>query len=181
MFRSHGMVREATDEALKNKYKKKYSDLNPDFIFSAPAYNMRSTEINAVLALNQLPKLDKNNMRRKENLEIFLKDLDADKYFTSFNQTGNSNYAFTLLLKKPDFALRDRVEKALKEHNIEFRRVMPGGGNQLMQPYARKLFGEAYKKYPNTNHVHHFGWYIGNYPDLDKARIPGLCKLLNSL
>lgn len=181
MFRSHGMVRESTDDNLKNEYKKKYRDLNPDFIFSAPAYNMRSTEINAVMALNQLKKLDKNNKIRSENLRIFLKNLDAKKYVTSFDQAGNSNYAFTLLLKNKDIDLRDKVEKTLKEHSIEFRRGMSGGGNQLMQPYLRRLFGNEYQNYPNANHVHHFGWYIGNYPDLEKKKILHLCKVLNAL
>ncbi len=180
-FRSHGMVRESTDDNLKNEYKKKYSDLNPDFIFSAPAYNMRSTEINAVIALNQLKKLDKNNKARIRNLKIFLRNLDGKKYFTDFNQAGNSNYAFTLLLKNKDFDMRDAVEKALREHAIEFRRGMSGGGNQLMQPYLRRLFGNEHQNYPNANHVHHFGWYIGNYPDLDTDDIPRLCKILNAL
>jgi CDP-6-deoxy-D-xylo-4-hexulose-3-dehydrase len=181
MFRSHGMVRESTDDRIKNAYSKKYSDLNPDFIFSAPAYNMRSTEINAVIALNQLKRLDKNNKIRSQNLKIFLKNLDTKKYVTDFNQIGNSNYAFTLLLQNKNFKKRDSVEKALRENNIEFRRGMSGGGNQLMQPYLRGLFGEEHKNYPNANHVHHFGWYIGNYPDLEKSKIPRLCKILNAL
>ncbi len=181
MFRSHGMVRESTDDRLKSDYKKKYGDLNPDFIFSAPAYNMRSNEIHAVMALNQLKKLDKNNKIRAKNLRIFLKNLDRKKYFTDFNQDGNSNYAFTLLLKGTDLDKRDAVERTLRENGIEFRRGMSGGGNQLMQPYLRRLFGNEYKNYPNANHVHHFGWYIGNYPDLSAAKIPRLCKILNAL
>lgn len=181
MFRSHGMVRESTNEKIKKDYAKKYKDLNTDFIFSSPAYNMRNGEINAVMALNQLKRLDKNNKTRKDNLKIFLKNLDSKKYFTNFNQTGNSNYAFTLLLNNPDFKKRDLIEKTLKENGVEFRRGMSGGGNQLMQPYLRKLFGDEYLNYPNTNHVHHFGWYIGNYPDLNKDLIPKLCKILNSI
>lgn len=181
MFRSHGMVRESTDETIRNEYREKYGDLNPDFIFSAPAYNMRNTEINAVMALNQLKKLDKHNNVRARNLKTFLGKLDAEKYFTDFNQIGNSNYALTLLLRNKDFAMRDSVEEALRKNGIEFRRGMSGGGNQLMQPYARRLFGTEYKLYPNANHVHHFGWYIGNYPDLEKNRIVHLCTILNSL
>lgn len=181
MFRSHGMVRDSTDESIQKKYMQKYSDLNPDFIFSAPAYNMRSTEINAVIALNQLKRLDKNNRIRSQNLKSFLKNLNENKYFTNFNQIGNSNYAFTLLLKNKDFKMRDAVEKILRENNIEFRRGMSGGGNQLMQPYLRRLFGDEYQNYPNANRVHHFGWYIGNYPDLKKNNITRLCKILNSV
>lgn len=181
MFRSHGMVRESTDERIKDAHRKKYPDLNPDFIFSAPAYNMRSTEINAVIALNQLKRLDKNNIVRSRNLKLFLKNLDGKKYFTNFDQTGNSNYAFTLLLKNRNFNLRDKVEQTLKAQNVEIRRGMSGGGNQLMQPYLRRLYGNAYTKFPNANHVHHFGWYIGNYPDLKKENILYLCEILNAL
>jgi len=181
MFRSHGMVRECTNEEIRGDYIKKYNDLNPDFIFCAPAHNMRSTEINAVLGLSQLKKLNKNNKIRRDNLRIFLKNLNRKKYFTDFDQTGNSNYAFTLLLKNKDFEMRDRVEEKLREENIEFRRGMSGGGNQLMQPYLKKLFSNEYLNYPNANYVHHFGWYIGNYPDLEKDKILYLCKILNSL
>src|SRR4029077_17164484 len=49
MLRSHGMVREATSSGVKDKFQQKHPDLNPDFIFAYPAYNMRSTELNAVL------------------------------------------------------------------------------------------------------------------------------------
>ena len=34
MFRSHGMVREATDEKLRSKYALTYPSLNPDCIFA---------------------------------------------------------------------------------------------------------------------------------------------------
>jgi len=38
MLRSHGMVREAEDSAIKEKYIKENPDLSPDFIFAFPAY-----------------------------------------------------------------------------------------------------------------------------------------------
>ncbi len=61
MLRSHGMVRESDSEELKNKYKKDHVDLNPDFIFAFPGYNLRNTEIGAVIGRNQLKRLDENN------------------------------------------------------------------------------------------------------------------------
>lgn len=75
MGRSHGMVREGTDENLKQEYKTKYPDLNPDFIFVFPAYNMRNTEIGAVLGRNQLKRLDENNIKRNKNFKLFLANL----------------------------------------------------------------------------------------------------------
>lgn len=180
-FRSHAMLREIDDEQTKEQIIKENPSLNKDFIFIASAYNMRSTELNAVMALNQLKRLDENNIIRKQNLNIFLDNLDGKKYYIEFNREGNSNYAFTLLLRMPDFEFRDKVENTLKENGIEFRRGMSGGGNQLRQPYLKKIFLNEYEKYPICDHIHHFGWYIGNYPELEKEKIYNLCKILNNI
>lgn len=181
LFRSHGMVREASQPATKAGYHAQYPDLNPDFIFAYPAYNVRGTELNAVLGRNQLKRLDENNAVRTRNLKRFLGGLDPTKFQTDFAVDGSSNYALTLILRRPDRALAQRVERALKAHGVECRRGTAGGGNQLRQPYARRLFGEECQKYPFSNHVHFFGWYIGNYPDLDPRQIDALCELLNGV
>jgi CDP-4-dehydro-6-deoxyglucose reductase, E1 len=181
MMRSHGMVRESQSDAVKDDYKRRHPDLNPDFIFAFPAYNFRSTEINAVIGRSQLPRLDGNNARRTENLHVFLDNLDRSRFRTDFKREGSSNYAFTLVLKEPDDVLRDRVEHTLRNQGVEFRRGTSGGGNQLRQPYLRRLFGDEYRNYPKVDHVHFFGWYIGNYPTLDADRVRRLCTLLNGL
>jgi CDP-6-deoxy-D-xylo-4-hexulose-3-dehydrase len=181
MMRSHGMVRESKDEALKARYKSGFPDLNPDFIFAFPAYNVRSTEINAVLGRSQLKRLDANNEKRRRNLNCFLDHLDPEKYFTGFDREGSCNYALTLVLREADQALWNRIEKTLRERKIEFRRGASGGGNQLRQPFLRRLFGDKFKHYPRVDHVHFFGAYIGNYPDLETGRIQALCGLLNAI
>jgi CDP-4-dehydro-6-deoxyglucose reductase, E1 len=182
MLRSHGMVRESNSQALRSNYVKNYPDLNPDFIFAFPAYNVRSSEINAVIGRSQLKRLDANNKIRTENLHLFLRHLDPNKYQTDFETEGSCNYAFTLVLKRPDPALCQNVMSALREHGVEFRRGTSGGGNQLRQPYLRKLFGETdFSKYPMVDHVHFYGFYIGNYPELEKEKILDLCSILNQL
>lgn len=182
MFRSHGMVREADSNQLKDSYLKKHPDLNPDFIFAYPAYNMRPTEISAVIGLSQLKRLDKNNKIRTKNLKIFLSNLNPNIYQTDFETEGSCNYAFTLILKRPDPVFAKKVMKTLKSYGVEFRRGTSGGGNQLRQPYLKKIVGqEEYKKYPNVEHVHFYGFYIGNYPTLEKEKILKLCYILNHL
>ncbi|HXG51082.1 MAG TPA: DegT/DnrJ/EryC1/StrS aminotransferase family protein [candidate division Zixibacteria bacterium] len=181
MLRSHGMTREVKSEALRRRYAEDHPDLNPDFIFAFPAYNVRSTEINAVIGRSQLRRLDARNRVRTENLNCFLEQLDPGKYRTDFDTTGSCNYALTLVLREPDPALRDRVVRTLREHGVEFRRGTSGGGNQLRQPYLRKLFGDAYRNYPAVDHVHFYGFYIGNYPELPREKISRLCSMLNRL
>ncbi len=182
MLRSHGMVREARLPETRDRYRQAHPDLNPDFIFAFPAYNVRSTELNAVIGLSQLGRLDENNRLRTRNLNLFLAKLDSQKYWTDFEVEGASNYAFTLVLRNPDIALRDRVESTLRAAKVEFRRGTSGGGNQLRQPYLRRRFPLTKPEdFPRIDHVHFFGWYIGNYPSLDPARIDKLCALLNPL
>jgi CDP-6-deoxy-D-xylo-4-hexulose-3-dehydrase len=182
MLRSHGMVRECSSRESRQPYLERHPDLNPDFIFAFPAYNVRSTEINAVIGRSQLKRLDANNRARSANLEVFLAYLDPDLYQTDFDTDGSSNYAFTLVMKHPDDGLRDRVMDALRRHGVEFRRGTAGGGNQLRQPYLRRRFGEDYcRNFPHVEHVHFYGFYIGNYPTLQRDAIVRLCDLLNSL
>ena len=182
MFRSHGMVRESTSDNLKQSYYKKYPDLNPDFIFAFPAFNVRSTEISAVIGRSQIKRLDGNNKIRSKNFRIFLENLDSGKFRTDFEVEGNSNYAFILILKSPDTQFAEKVMSVLRQNGIEFRRGTSGGGNQLRQPYLKKIIGEdEYKKYPQADHVHFYGFYIGNYPTLEKEKILKLCSILNSL
>ena len=51
------------------------------------------------------------------------------------------------------------------------------GGNQLRQPYLKRFMkSKSFKEFSNTEHVHHFGYYIGNYPDLSKSKIVKLVK-----
>jgi CDP-6-deoxy-D-xylo-4-hexulose-3-dehydrase len=182
MLRSHGMVREAESAEFKKSYAEKHADLNADFIFAFPAYNVRSTEINAVIGRSQLKRLDENNRARTENFKLFLDTLDPQKYQTEFVTEGSCNYAFTLVLKHADGVLRDNVMKALRQARVEFRRGTSGGGNQLRQPYLKRLLGEQeFENYPNVNHVHFHGFYIGNFPGLQREKILALTKMLNAL
>ena len=179
--RSHGMVRESRDEVFRSRYTAEFPDLNPAFIFAFPAHNMRGTEVNAVLGRNQLPRLDANNATRTRNLLRFLNGLDPAKFRTDFAVEGSSNYAFTLVLREPDEALRDRCMEAMTKAGVEFRRGPSGGGNQLRQPYLRRLLGDEFKNYLQVDHIHFFGFYIGNYPDLEPDKIDALCNVLNVL
>jgi CDP-4-dehydro-6-deoxyglucose reductase, E1 len=182
MYRSHGMVRESTDDNLKNLYVSENPELNPEFIFAYPAFNMRSNEIPAVIGRNQLKRLDNNNAKRVRNFNLFLKNLDPEKYRTDFELEGSSNYAFNLVLKNPDPIFCKKIMRQLKECGVEFRRGSAGGGNQLRQPYLKGIIpDEEYKNYPEVEHIHFYGFYIGNYPDLQEEKICKLCEILNGI
>jgi CDP-6-deoxy-D-xylo-4-hexulose-3-dehydrase len=182
ILRSHGMVRESQSQQTKNYYSSNFSDLNPDFIFAFPSHNMRSTELNGLLGLEQLKRLDENNQLRTRNFKKFLSVIDPEIFQTDFRIDGSSNYAFTLILNKADLTRRNLVESRLLEAGIEFRRGLSGGGNQLRQPYLRKLAGiQAPESVPVADHVHHYAWYVGNYPELTLDQIDHLGSVLTNI
>jgi CDP-6-deoxy-D-xylo-4-hexulose-3-dehydrase len=177
-LRSHGMTREMTSDSMKISIAMDNPDLNPDFIFLRPAHNFRSTEINAVIGLSQLKKLDNKNQERRENFDIFISNLDPEKYHIALNTEGNCNYAFIVILKDADFTKRNEVERKLRNNGIEFRRGLSGGGNQMRQPFFKSIYND-FSNFPNIEHLHNFSWYIGNYPGLEKEKITKLLEVLN--
>ena len=182
MFRSHGMTREANDIEFREGFQNDYPELNPDFIFAFPAYNTRNNEIGGVLGRSQLKRLDQIIKSRSLNLERFLNQIDSKRYRTNFKLDGSSNYAFNLILKEPNDTLSKNLQTRMRENGIEFRRGSAGGGNQLRQPYLQSFIPKNYhQQFPEVEHVHFYGYYIGNFPDLRSGEIDEICEIINSV
>ena len=178
-FRSHGMTRELSEE-LQEKYKKDYPEVNPLFTFAVPGYNFRSTELNAVLGLEQIQRLDYNIEKRKENFKVWLDCLDPTIYYTAFKEEGNSNFSLPLIIQDSNKELFEKVCVLLNDDDVEYRIGTAGGGNQARQPYLEKYEFRTHDL-TNVNYIHEYGLYVGNHPELDKDGIISLCDKLNSL
>ena len=179
MFRSHGMIRECNEEY---RTKLQSPDTYPEFTFHVAGFNMRSTELNAVIGLNQIKRLDENNDKRKHNFDLYLKNLDGEKYFVDFDTVGSVNYALILIVKNSDKKLYEKVVNVLNEEKVEFRRGTAGGGNLARQRFIKNVFPEINPQtLKNAEYIHEFGLYVGNYPDLDEYKILNLCRVLNAL
>ena len=169
MLRSHGMIREVKDNNFQNYMKNKFKDLNSKFIFYHAGYNVRNNEIGGIIGQNQIKRLDSNIKKRNSNLLYFLKNLDSKKYFVDFNTYGQSNYALNVVLKYKDKKFIKNLMDTLDINGVEYRLGSAGGGNQLRQPYLKDIIkSQKAKSFKNTEHIHFYGLYIGNYPELKK-------------
>jgi CDP-6-deoxy-D-xylo-4-hexulose-3-dehydrase len=186
LFRSHGMTREASPE-LQEQYRLANPELNPLFTFAVAGFNMRSTEINAVLGLEQLKRLDYNIECRRKNLDTWLKHLNPSKFITSFKTDGNSNFALPLVMQS---ITRDRLRinddyssvcDVLDLNGVEYRLGTAGGGNQARQPYLKNFSHEISGNLAQANYIHENALYIGNHPELKEEQIIELCKKLNNV
>lgn len=173
MLRNHGMTRGLGMETPH--------DLDPNFVFDCAGFNVRSTEINAVIGLNQLQRLDLNNAKRQENLSLWLAELDGERYRVDYATEGASSFALPLVLIHKNYDHMNKVCDYLKAQGVEYRRGTAGGGNQLRQPYLKRTYGDIYKQFPQAEHIHNYGLYVGNYPGLVLDDIEALAKGLNAL
>ena len=182
MKRGHGLLRDSQDPKLIKKIKSKYKDLNSDFIFLTEGFNFRSNELSAVIGLEQIKRLNRNIKIRNDNHKLFLKNLRKDVFMSNFNLIGSSNYGLHLIMKEKNKIMFKKVTDTLSLNSIEYRIGSAGGGNQLRQPYLKNLRNKFnFKNLQNTEHMHFYSLYIGNYPDLDKTKILKLCTILNKI
>lgn len=186
LFRSHGMTREGSQE-LQDNFVRNYPELNPLFTFAVAGFNMRSTEINAVLGIEQMNRIDSNVDKRRHNFKVWLDNLDKNKFYTEFDIEGNSNFALPLIMKKgyeDRFNINDDfsgVRDILDLSGVEYRLGTAGGGNQALQPYLKKYDYRIEGDLTNVNYVHSNSLYIGNHIDLNDEQIINLCKMLNNV
>jgi len=182
MKRGHGLLRDSQNQKLINKVKSSYEDLNSDFIFFTEGFNLRNNELSAVIGIEQIKRLNQNIKIRNQNHKLFLKNIRKDIFFTDFDMKGSSNYGLHLILKEKNENLFKKIIKILESSLIEYRIGSVGGGNQLRQPYLRKIKKKYnLKNFTNTEHMHFYSLYIGNYPGLEKNKIIKLCKIINSI
>ena len=180
MKRGHGLLRDSQDNNFIKENIKKRKDLNNDFIFYTEGFNLRSTELSAVIGINQLKRLNENIRIRNQNHKIFLNHLRGDIFFKDFKLKGASNYGLHLILRKKNSSLFKRILKILDRNLIEYR--LGSLGNQIRQPYLRKFKKKSYlRSLKNTEHMHFYSVYIGNHQALDKNRIIKLCNNLDKI
>jgi CDP-6-deoxy-D-xylo-4-hexulose-3-dehydrase len=172
--RSHGLARELPKN-VHGYYKKKYKNIDFNFLFLTDGFNVRNTELNAVLGSLQLKSLNKFIKIRNDIYKKFLEIIKhyPDELFTPFNK-GISSFSLPLITKKQ--GIKDKLKKYLHKKGIETRPVI--SGNLLRQPFLKSRFKT--EGFPNAEYLHNNGFYIGNNQFIDDKRLNLLKKLLEN-
>tara|TARA_Y100000389_G_scaffold107845_1_gene104891 strand:+ start:5547 stop:6683 length:1137 start_codon:yes stop_codon:yes gene_type:complete len=172
--RSHGMARNLDPDEFE-KVCLEYPDLDPQFLFVTDGYNFRSTELNAVLGLEQLKRLNNTIDIRNDNYKGFVNIIHKypDKFEQVYYDKNDSNYAFPIICKTPD--LLKKLKILLKENDIEYRPIV--SGNLLKHPFLAKWK----KPMPNADILNDRGLYIGNNQFVNTVNIKKLDALVESI
>ena len=155
--RSHGMARHLLPENYE-KTISKYPNIDPKFLFLTDGYNFRNTELNAVIGIEQLQRLDESIKIRKRNYDRFM--LYLLKYETFFHiptyDPYNSSFCLPFVCKTKE--LKTKLVNIFNKLKIEYRPIV--GGNLLIHPFLVKWKNST--KTPNADLLNNNGVYIGN-------------------
>ena len=176
MKRSHGLARESI---YFDNYKKKYSDIDSQFLFITDGYNFRNHEICAVLGRSQLKRLDHMIETRRNNYKHYVKIIENNPtlFYSHSYEDSNSSFCFPFICKSRD--LRLKFKKILDQHNIENRPIV--SGNLLSQPFLRGHKILTDKKITNAELIHTQGMYVGNNHFITENDMLDLDRIIREL
>lgn len=173
MKRSHGFARDL-DKKYHQKIKKQYSNIDFNYLFLTDGFNLRSTNLNAFLGINQLKKLNEFIRIRNKNFKNYINCIN--KYKNNFNiikyQNLKSISSFALPFIFKEKLYLKKFKKLLIENRIEFRSLITG--DLTKQPYLNKYN----KKNINAEIIHKKGIYIGNNQFVNNKNFLILEKIL---
>jgi len=172
-IRNHGWDRDWSED-LKKEYREKYGidSFSSMYAFYFPGLNLRSTDLQAFLGINQIEKIEPFSSVRNRN---FLKysELIKENYLNVNQRDGDfvSNFAYPVVHSE-----RDSIIAKIKEHNIEVRPLI--SGSMAKQPFAKgvnKKYGTG-----NSDIIHEKGFYLPNHQDLSLEQVEFISSLVNS-
>ena len=180
-LRSHGWSR-------NEKIAKKYSNLDPRYIFINSGFNLRPTDIQAAIGLSQFKKLEKFKSIRIRNRDRIIKNLKSSpKWKNQFNfvkvpkEISPSYMVFPILLNSKYANKKIKFINYIESKGLQTRPII--SGNFSSQP-SSKLFklNVSNKKFPGSDEVQKLGFVIGLHTkNISKKRINFLNKVLLSI
>ena len=172
--RSHGLARELPPP-YQAAIRAKYPEIDFNFLFLTDGMNFRSTELNAVLGLQQLARLDGFIRIRNRNYRQFLQMCrrHADQLVV-LEVPGASSFALPFLFRNQK--LKQQFQEVIRRAGIESRPLI--GGNLLRQPFLRAYYQP--RQFPNADFLHTNAFYIGNNQFVTTERMDRLEEIVDA-
>ena len=173
MIRSHGWDRDLNKKS-QNKYRDKYNVNKFDSLykFYYAGFNLRSTDLQAFIGINQKPKMADKVEKRERNYHLYKDNIKEGLWKPRLckNQQSVSNMGYPILIKN-----KREIYEELSYNNIECRPLV--AGSMGTQPVWSDLYGETRMK--NSDIIEQYGMYVPNHQDLNEQDILRICSILN--
>jgi len=173
-LRSHGWDRDLTEDKQKElRSAWDVTNFSALYTFYIPGFNLRSTDLQAQIGLQQLDKVDGMIQNRYNNFLYYKSKLDGKIWFPkSFENEFTSNFAIPVITKSSED--KENLVKDLQDNNIACRPLI--SGSMGTQPFYKKLYGE--KKLPNCSIIDERGIYVPNHDKMTNEDIDRVCEIL---
>lgn len=174
MLRSHGWGKDI-DPKEHGKLKKKYKidDFHSPFVFYEPGFNVRSTDLNALIGIRQIDKMEWLIRRRSENHALY-KKLLGNRFYTQKAKPGSVICSIHFGLLANSTEERQKIVRALEDNGIETR--IFSAGNIGLHPFWFNRYGKS--SFPMADRIHHCGLFLPNNPSLEKKDIEFISKVV---
>jgi CDP-6-deoxy-D-xylo-4-hexulose-3-dehydrase len=173
-LRSHGWDRDlpkSEQELLRTMYN--VNNFEALYTFYVPGFNLRSTDLQAVIGIEQLKGIDKTIKKRNKNFKSYISKLKNYIWVpTPLKNTFTSSFCFPIIAESKE--QRDRIVKSLTEHKIEVRPLICG--SMGTQPFYTEKYDR--NELPNAKKVDECGLYIPNHPYLTQDEINLICNCI---
>lgn len=173
-LRSHGWDRDL-DKEKQDELRKEWGvdDFSALYTFYVPGFNVRSTDLQAVIGIGQLQKVDAMIEQRNKNYEIFKSKLSPYTWFPiEVENSFTASFCIPIIASTVDE--KNEIVRALIEKNVECRPLICG--SMGTQPFYIKRYGR--KELPNVSEVDSHGMYIPNHPKLTEEEINRMCDCI---
>lgn len=171
-LRSHGWDRDVSPETQK-QLRKQYnvSKFQQLYSFYHPAYNFRSTEINAFLGIRSLLKAPLMVIKRNKVFNMYIKYIDPSFWKPEINESS-----FVCALGYPLISeKRDEIAEALRGNNVECRPLVSGAMNT--QPFYLQRYDGC--SMPVSERLNDEGMYLPVHPNLSEEDVKFICEIVN--
>lgn len=174
------------DDTCRNRFEHYYPPLprgyDHKYTYSHIGYNLKSTDLQAAIGIEQLKKLPGFIKKREENYEYLyngvygiLEDFDLLERYLLPNATANSEpcwFGFPML-----FPNRNGVIGQLERFKIATRMLF--GGNLTKQPAYKEVKYRIVNQLTNTDLIMNNLLWIGIYPELGKPHLDYILGVLD--
>jgi len=136
------------------------------YTYSNIGYNLKATDIQAAIALEQLDKLDAFVQARRDNFNFYrnaLSSLEEHMTFAAVDPRANPSWFGFPMMLKPHIDRRD-FQRHLESAMIETRLLF--GGNILKQPGFTNIERRVVGDFTETDRIMNQALFIGVYPGL---------------
>ena len=172
MMRSHGWDRDLPKDKQKElREKVNVDDFKSLYTFHMPGFNLRSTDLQAVIGLMAVDKLDDFSDKRNENFMIYHSLIENNKLKIDIrNEDFISNFAYPVISSN-----RDKIVEELIENGVEVRPLI--AGNMANNPFWYKKYGKV--KLDNADLIDDEGFYVPNHHELERKDIELIASIIN--